>query len=57
MDYQFTIIVPVFNEEDNLIRVETELSNYLKIATKKTKILFVNDGSIDKSQDLIVNIK
>ena len=56
MDYQFTIIVPVFNEEDNLIRVETELSNYLKIATKKTKILFVNDGSIDKSQDLIEEI-
>ena len=56
MDYQFTIIVPVFNEEDNLIRVETELSNYLKIATKKTKIFFVNDGSIDKSQDLIEEI-
>lgn len=51
--YEFTIIVPVFNEEDNLKRVEKELSSYLKIATKKTKILFVNDGSKDKSQELI----
>ncbi|MEO8933852.1 MAG: glycosyltransferase family 2 protein [Xanthomarina sp.] len=53
MNYQFTIIIPVFNEEDNLIRVEQTLLEYLKIATKKTKILFVNDGSKDKSQELI----
>ncbi len=51
--YQFTIIVPVFNEEDNLERVEKELLAYTKIATKKTAILFVNDGSKDRSQKLI----
>ncbi len=51
--YEFTIIVPVYNEEENLERVETELLAYTKIATKKTEILFVNDGSKDKSQDLI----
>lgn len=53
MSYQFTIIVPVYNEEDNLIRVEQALLDYIKIATKKTKILFINDGSKDKSQELI----
>lgn len=53
MNYQFTIIVPVYNEEDNLLRVEEELLNYTKVATKPTKILFVNDGSKDKSQELI----
>ena len=56
MDYQFTIVVPVYNEEDNLKRVEKELREYLKISIKKTKILFVNDGSTDKSQDLIEQI-
>jgi len=56
MHYEFTIIVPVFNEEDNLKRVETELSKYLKIATKKTKVLFVNDGSKDNSQSLIEEV-
>ena len=56
MMYEFTIIVPVFNEEDNLKRVEQELTSYIKIATKKTKILFVNDGSKDKSQQLIEEI-
>lgn len=56
MMYEFTIVVPVYNEEDNLIRVEKELTDYIKIATKKTKILFVNDGSKDKSQVIIERI-
>tara|TARA_R110002124_G_scaffold273595_1_gene443082 strand:- start:21898 stop:22620 length:723 start_codon:yes stop_codon:yes gene_type:complete len=54
--YKFTIVVPVYNEEENLERLETELSNYLKIATVQTSILFVNDGSKDKSQTLIETI-
>ncbi|MGV8946008.1 MAG: glycosyltransferase [Lutibacter sp.] len=56
MKYEFTIIVPVYNEEDNLKRVEQKLTNYIKIATKRTNILFVNDGSKDKSQQLIEDI-
>jgi len=51
--YQFTIIVPVYNEEDNLQRVETELASYCKKASCKTSVLFVNDGSSDRSQELI----
>jgi glycosyltransferase involved in cell wall biosynthesis len=56
MNYQFTIIVPVYNEEANLERVEKELLAYTKIASKTTKILFVNDGSKDDSQLLIEDI-
>ena len=56
MQYQFTIVIPVYNEEDNLKRVETELTNYLTIASRKAKVLFVNDGSKDKSQELIEEI-
>ncbi|TJY32872.1 glycosyltransferase family 2 protein [Pontimicrobium aquaticum] len=53
MDYQFTIVVPVYNEEDNLERVESELLEYSKKASLPTCILFVNDGSKDRSQELI----
>lgn len=56
MKYEFSIIVPVYNEEDNLKRVEQALSAYLKIALKKTNILFVNDGSKDNSQKMIEEI-
>lgn len=54
--YQFTVIVPVYNEEDNLERVKDEFLAYFKIATKKTKVLFVNDGSTDKSLTSIKSI-
>ena len=54
--YEFTIIVPVYNEEDNLNRVEKELLAYSNIAIKKTAVLFVNDGSLDASLAIIKTI-
>ncbi|MDG5492283.1 glycosyltransferase family 2 protein [Psychroserpens sp. SPM9] len=53
MDYKFTIIVPVYNEEDNIERLEKELVAYLELALVSTKILIINDGSTDASQSLI----
>ena len=54
--FEFTIIVPVYNEELNLKRVEKELVSFIKIAKKKTTILFINDGSTDNSQQIIEDI-
>ena len=56
MHYSLTIIIPVHNEEDNLLRAEEALLNYIKIASAKTSILFVNDGSNDKSLQLIEDV-
>lgn len=56
MRYKLNIIVPVYNEEENLERLETELANYLKIASVPSSVLFVNDGSTDRSQTLIEDI-
>ena len=56
MNYKFTIIIPVYNEEDNLERLESELIKYLNNAAISTCILFINDGSKDNSQQLIENI-
>jgi dolichol-phosphate mannosyltransferase len=54
--YELTIIVPVYNEEENLPRVETELSGYVRLSKTKSRILFVNDGSTDNSASLIESI-
>ncbi len=51
-----TVIVPVFNEEDNLDRVENEMTAYINASSIIVKVLFVNDGSTDKSQQLIETI-
>lgn len=48
-DYDLTIITPVYNEEDNLDRVEKELSSFLPKSLVRTCVLFVNDGSTDGS--------
>ena len=52
-NYQFTIIVPVYNEEGNILRLEKELGDFLKSAEVSSCVLFVNDGSKDDSERLI----
>ncbi len=52
--YQFTIIVPVFNERDNLPQLEARLAAYLaKTPMKPACVLFVDDGSTDGGSALI----
>ncbi len=55
-NYQFTIVVPVYNEEDNIYMLEERLGTYLPTATYATCVLFVNDGSKDKSLERIKEI-
>lgn len=52
-DYKLTIIVPVYNEEGNILRLEQELASFLKTSRISSCVLFVNDGSTDASGQLI----
>lgn len=52
-NYQLTVIVPVFNEEGNILRLEKELGEFLQTARLSSCVLFVNDGSKDDSERLI----
>ena len=53
---ELTIVVPVFNEEENLERVKQEFDSYLSKSPYQSKVLFVNDGSSDYSQMYIETI-
>lgn len=52
-EYEFTIVVPLFNEEDNVANLSRRLAAYLPNASRKACVLFVNDGSSDNSLTLI----
>lgn len=54
--YDFTVIVPVFNEEDNIFNLEKELAAFLPNSLYHTCVLFVNDGSQDGSLPLIEKV-
>ena len=55
-EYELTIIVPVYNEDENLADVEQRLSEYLPKCSLKACVLLVNDGSRDESLRLIKEI-
>jgi glycosyltransferase involved in cell wall biosynthesis len=55
-EYIMTIIVPVYNEIENLDRVVDTFKNLFEVALFKCKVLFVDDGSTDRSYEKIVTI-
>ena len=56
-NYKFTIVIPVYNEEDNIFMLEERLLQFLSQPLPlKTCVLFVNDCSSDKSKEYIVEV-
>ena len=55
-DYGLTVIVPVYNEEDNMQALEERLGAWLPTSTVKACVLFVDDGSSDASLTRIKEI-
>lgn len=55
-NYKLTLVVPIYNEEDNMKTLEKVLCDYLPNALVPTCVLFVNDGSRDDSLSYIKDI-
>ncbi|MGN1038627.1 MAG: glycosyltransferase, partial [Mailhella sp.] len=47
--YELTILVPVYNEEDNMPALTSRLAFFLSRARLSSCVLFINDGSSDSS--------
>lgn len=54
--YQLTIIVPIYNEEDNIERLSSKLLEYFENSSVLTKALLIDDGSKDKSLEWIKKV-
>jgi len=52
--YTISIVVSVYNEEDIISMFFNKITDILsKVNKNYFEIIFINDGSIDKSQDII----
>lgn len=51
--YELTVVVPVFNEEESLPSLFAALENYGAHSAMRVCFLFVNDGSSDRSLELL----
>ncbi len=52
-----SVIIPIFNEEDNISPLFSELNGVLAKIGKSSEIIFVNDGSNDKSLDTMKKLR
>lgn len=52
-DYEFTVIIPVYDEAGNVPRLVATLDEWLPTAPCPSCVLFIDDGSSDGSQAMI----
>jgi glycosyltransferase involved in cell wall biosynthesis len=50
---RISVVVPLYNEEENISPLYRELKNVLENMRKKYEIIFVDDGSIDTSYEVL----
>jgi dolichol-phosphate mannosyltransferase len=47
--FELLVIIPVYNEQDSLFRLRSEMDLFLDACTLRAGVLFVDDGSVDES--------
>ena len=52
-----SIVIPVYNERENLILLDKKITKSIKPLNKEYEVILVDDGSIDGSVDLIRKLK
>lgn len=53
---QISVVIPAYNEPGNLLRLYTELTEVLSSLNMSWEIIFVDDGSEDKTWEEIISI-
>jgi len=54
---ELSVVVPLYNERDNLVPLHGELARVLASATASYEIVFIDDGSTDGSADVLRTIR
>lgn len=51
-----SVVIPVYNENDNIQKLHSELKSALKPLGRRYEIIFIDDGSRDGSADILAKI-
>ena len=52
-----SIVLPVYNEEENILEMHKEIAAVLDTLDQKSEIIYVDDGSRDKTLDILKEIQ
>jgi len=52
-----SVVIPVYNEDENILAFYSELNEVLKSSRKDYEIIFVNDGSTDKTPENLEKVR
>ncbi len=52
-----TVIIPVYNEQEVLKKFHSRLNSALVCIHKPIEILYIDDGSLDVSGEIIIQLK
>lgn len=55
-DINISVVVPLYNEEESLLELHSRLSEVLCRSKKPVEIIFVDDGSSDRSFEILAEI-
>ncbi len=50
---EISIVIPVYNERENLILLDEEITKHMQPLSKEYEVLLVDDGSTDGSAEII----
>lgn len=53
---ELSLVLPIFNEEEVLPELERRLAEFLKELGMRTEVIFVDDGSKDRSPELLAEL-
>lgn len=48
-NFDFSVIVPIYNEEGNIIKLDEEIKSAITPISPKFEVIYINDGSTDNS--------
>lgn len=55
-DLKYSVVIPVFNEEENLLLLYSRLTTVMRTLNEPYEVIFIDDGSQDSSYNVLKNL-